>query len=82
VHAFLHGAWKTPSEERNHYVTWKIVLYNNLNTHQKKSCIPANCLRVKDESRKIRKASYLPNLAEHDNMPRCWANPVHDYDSA
>lgn len=36
VCAFLCGAWMTPSEERNHYVTWKIVLFNNLNTHSKK----------------------------------------------
>ena len=81
VRAFPCRARMTPSEDRNHYVTWKIVLYNNLNTH-KKRCIPANCFSVKDEIRKISKASYLPNLAERYTMRWSWANPVRYYDSA
>lgn len=60
VCAFLYRAWMTQSEEKNHYVTWKIVLYNNLNTpkkkKKKKKCIPAKCFSVKDEIRNIHKA--------------------------
>lgn len=36
VCAFLCRAQMTPSEERSHYVTWKMVLNNNLNTHKEK----------------------------------------------
>lgn len=79
-------AQMTPSEERNHYVTWKIVLNNNLSTRKKKKNhkkgIPAKCFSVKDEICKIGEVSYLPDLAEHYTMQWSWVNPLCYYDSA